>query len=138
MHKTANVLNKLPKSQQPKAKRALQEIWMAETKVDAEAAFDAFVEAYELKYEKAAECLAEGSRRAARVLRLPCRALEASADDEPDREHLRHRAAPHDPIEGLPLEQDRAWPWSSSWSRVRRKAGAVSTVTPSCQNSSWV
>ena len=30
--KTANVLNKLPKSQQPKAKRALQEIWMAETK----------------------------------------------------------------------------------------------------------
>jgi len=31
VHKTANVLNKLPKSQQPKAKRALQEIWMAET-----------------------------------------------------------------------------------------------------------
>ena len=44
MHKTANVLNKLPKSQQPKAKRALQDIWMAETKKDAEAAFDAFVE----------------------------------------------------------------------------------------------
>src|ERR1700704_5953673 len=32
VHKTANVLNKLPKSQQSKAKRALQEIWMAETK----------------------------------------------------------------------------------------------------------
>ena len=31
VHKTANVLNKLPKSQQPKAKRMLQEIWMAET-----------------------------------------------------------------------------------------------------------
>jgi transposase-like protein len=30
VHKTANVLAKLPKSQQPKAKRALQEIWMAE------------------------------------------------------------------------------------------------------------
>jgi transposase-like protein len=40
VHKTANVLNKLPKSQQPKAKRALQEIWMAETKKDALAAFD--------------------------------------------------------------------------------------------------
>ena len=51
VHKTANVLNKLPKSQQPKAKRELQEIWMAETKVAAEAAFDA------LKYEKAADCL---------------------------------------------------------------------------------
>src|ERR1700731_3544015 len=34
VHKTANVLNKLPKSQQSKAKRALQEIWMAETKKD--------------------------------------------------------------------------------------------------------
>src|SRR4030095_1579223 len=41
VHKTANILNKLSKSQQPKAKRALQEIWMAETKKDALAAFDA-------------------------------------------------------------------------------------------------
>ena len=59
VHKTANILNKLPKSQQPKAKRSLQDIWMAETKKDAEAAFDAFVAAYELKYEKAAEGLAK-------------------------------------------------------------------------------
>jgi len=57
VHKTANVLGKLPKSQQPKAKRSLQEIWMAETRKDAETAFDAFVSAYALKYEKAAECL---------------------------------------------------------------------------------
>jgi putative transposase len=57
VHKTANVLAKLPKSQHPKAKRALQEIWMAETKADAEAAFDAFIESYQVKYEKAAECL---------------------------------------------------------------------------------
>lgn len=57
VHKTANVLAKLPKSQQPKAKRALQEIWMAETKAAAEAAFDAFIENYQVKYEKAAKCL---------------------------------------------------------------------------------
>ena len=57
VHKTANVLAKLPKGQQPKAKRALQEIWMAETKVAAEVAFDGFIESYQLKYEKAAECL---------------------------------------------------------------------------------
>jgi transposase-like protein len=57
VHKTANVLNKLPKSQQPKAKRAIQEIWMAETKKDALAAFDAFVETWGVKYEKAVECL---------------------------------------------------------------------------------
>jgi len=59
VHKTANVLAKLPKSQQPKAKRALQEIWMAETKADAEAAFDAFIESYQVKYDKAAECLSK-------------------------------------------------------------------------------
>ena len=57
VHKTANVLNKLPKSQQSKAKRALQEIWMAETKKDALVAFDAFVETWGVKYDKAVECL---------------------------------------------------------------------------------
>src|SRR5712672_1479487 len=55
VHKAANVLNKLPKSQQPKAKRALQDIWMAEARADAVSAFDAFTAAYQLKYEKAAE-----------------------------------------------------------------------------------
>ena len=57
VHKTANVLNKLPKSQQAKAKRALQEIWMAETKNDALVAFDAFVETWGVKYDKPVECL---------------------------------------------------------------------------------
>ena len=59
VHKTANVLNKLPKSLQARAKRALQDIWMAETRQDAEAAFDGFIECYGLKYEKAVECLSE-------------------------------------------------------------------------------
>ena len=57
VHKTANVLNKLPRSQQSKAKRALQEIWMAETKNDALVAYDAFVDTWGIKYDKAAECL---------------------------------------------------------------------------------
>lgn len=57
VHKTANVLNKLPRSQQPKAKRALQDIWMAATRKDAEKAFDAFRAAYTLKFDKAAACL---------------------------------------------------------------------------------
>jgi transposase-like protein len=57
VHKTANVLNKLPKSQHPKAKQALQEIWMAATKAEALVAFDAFVETWGIKYEKAVECL---------------------------------------------------------------------------------
>jgi putative transposase len=57
VHKTANVLNKLPQRQQSKAKQALQEIWMAETKKDALMAVDAFVETWGLKYDKAVECL---------------------------------------------------------------------------------
>ena len=75
VHKSANVLNKLPKSQQSKAKRAL---------------------------------LDQGSRGAARLLRLPGRALEASAHDQRHRKLVRDRASPHDALEGMSLEQDRA------------------------------
>lgn len=59
VHKTANVLNKLPKSAQPKAKEALKEIWMAGTKAEAEKAFDTFIEIYGSKYPKAVECLSK-------------------------------------------------------------------------------
>lgn len=57
VHKTANVLNKLPKSLHSKAKRELQDIWMAETKDDALEAFALFEKTYAMKYEKAAACL---------------------------------------------------------------------------------
>ena len=57
MHKTMNVLNCLPKSVQAKAKQALHAIWQAETKADAEKAFDLFLKTYEPKYPKAALCL---------------------------------------------------------------------------------
>jgi transposase-like protein len=57
MHKTLNVLNCLPKSVQAKAKQAMHAIWQAETKEDAEKAFDLFIETYEPKYPKATKCL---------------------------------------------------------------------------------
>jgi transposase-like protein len=57
VHKTANVLNYLPRSLQGKAKAALQEIWMAPRRADAERAFDGFLETYGAKYPKAVECL---------------------------------------------------------------------------------
>lgn len=57
VHKTANVLNKLPKSVQPKAKADLHEIWQAETRADALTAFDEFLEKYDAKYPKACNCL---------------------------------------------------------------------------------
>jgi transposase-like protein len=59
VHKTMNVLNKLPKSVQPKAKADLKEIWMAESRKDAEKAFSRFLAKYEAKYDKAAACLAK-------------------------------------------------------------------------------
>ena len=57
VHKTANVLNKLPKIVQPKVKQALHEIWMAPTKEDAYKAFEIAVTTYSDKYPKAMECL---------------------------------------------------------------------------------
>ena len=59
VHKTANVLNYLPTGKQAKAKQALHDIWLAETKADAERAFDLFVETYQAKYPRATECLAK-------------------------------------------------------------------------------
>ncbi len=59
VHKAMNVLNKLPKSVQPRAKADLKEIWMAESRDDAEKAFDRFLAKYGTKYDKAAECLAK-------------------------------------------------------------------------------
>ena len=63
VHKTANVLNQMPKSLQPKAKGHLQDIWMAETKADAEKAFDFFVSAYGVKYDKAVVRLTKDRER---------------------------------------------------------------------------
>ena len=57
VHKTANLLNKLPKALQPKAKSDLQQIWMAPGRRAAQSAFDHFVTVYAPKYPKATECL---------------------------------------------------------------------------------
>ena len=56
-HKIGNVLDKLPKSQQARAKKLLQDIWMAATREDADKAFIFFIKTYESKYFKATECL---------------------------------------------------------------------------------
>ena len=55
--KIKNVLNCLPKLSQQKAWAALHDIWQAETKGDAQKAFDLFIKIYEAKYPKAALCL---------------------------------------------------------------------------------
>lgn len=57
MHKTGNILSKLPKNLHERAKNHIHNIWMAETKEDADKAFDFFLDSYGLKYPKAATCL---------------------------------------------------------------------------------
>ena len=57
VHKSANVLDKLPKSVQPAAKQDLREIWQAPDRATAETAIATFAEKYGAKYEKAVTCL---------------------------------------------------------------------------------
>ena len=59
VHKTANILDKLPKRLQPEAKEKIHAIWMAPTKADADQAFDLFVATYQAKYPKATGCLSK-------------------------------------------------------------------------------
>ncbi len=57
LHKTANVLNKFPKSVQPNAHKDLREIWLAPDRASAEVAMTTFAEKYAPKYDKAVACL---------------------------------------------------------------------------------
>ncbi len=59
VHKTANVMEKLPKSMQPKVKEVLHNIWGAETRKEAETAFEHCIERFSPKYPKAMDCLAK-------------------------------------------------------------------------------
>ena len=106
VHKTGNVLNKLPKGLQKKAKGRLQDIWMAETRKDAESAFDFFLESLRAEVRQGRGLPGQGPRRPADVLRLPRRALEACTHDQPHREHVRHGSSAHLPDQGLPVAQD--------------------------------
>jgi putative transposase len=57
VHKTVNVLDKLPRGQQVSAKNILHEIWMSATKADATKAMEKFAATYQAKYPRAVECL---------------------------------------------------------------------------------
>ena len=57
VHKTANVLDKFPKTLQPTAKDKIHQIYLAPTKAAALKSFDAFISLYDGKYPKACECL---------------------------------------------------------------------------------
>ena len=56
-HKTANILDKMPKSVQGKAKQLIHEMYLAPTRKEALAAYDQFISSYQTKFPKACECL---------------------------------------------------------------------------------
>ncbi len=107
VHKTANILNKLPKSQQPKAKRACRTSgWPKRGRMPRRRSTPSSRPMRQIREGR--RMPEEGSRRAARLLRFPGRTLETPAHVESDRKHLRDRATQDHPLEGMPLEQDRA------------------------------
>jgi len=57
VHKTSNILDKLPDSLQGRAKSMIHDIYLAPSKKEANIAFDRFIEEFALKYPKATECL---------------------------------------------------------------------------------
>ncbi len=57
VHKTANILDKMPKGVHGKAKKRIQDMYMAETKEQALQAYEEFLHLYEAKFPKACECL---------------------------------------------------------------------------------
>ena len=135
VHKTANILNKLPKSQQPRAKRMLQDIWMAETRKDAEAAFDAFDETYAVKYEKTAECLKKDRDPLLAFYDFPAehwKHLRTSNPIESTFATVRHRTIRS---KGCLSNTDRARHGLQVGRRRAEDLGVALTATTSCQRS---
>jgi transposase-like protein len=94
MHKTMNVLNCLPKSAQAKAKQALHAIWQAETKAEAEKAFDLFLQIYKPKYPKASLCLQKDREELMAFYNFPAQqgqSIRTSNPIEPTFGTIRHR-----------------------------------------------
>ena len=81
---------------------------MAETRKDAEGAFDTFAEVYGTKYDKAVECLIKDRAVLLTFYDFPAEHWKHLRTTQPDRVRLRNRPPSSDKIEGMPLEQDRA------------------------------
>ena len=100
LHKTLNVLDKLPKSMQPSAHKDLREIWLSPSRGAAEAAMTIFAEKYAPKYDKAVECLIKDRQTLLMFFELPADHWDhLRTSDEIDKQFLRQRAT--NPIESV-------------------------------------
>lgn len=92
-HKLGNVLDKLPKRLQPKAKAALHAIMYADSRGEAEEAIETFDRLYRDRHPKAVECLRKDEERLLSFFDFPGRALDPPAHHQRDRVGVCHRAA---------------------------------------------
>ena len=131
VHKTANVLDKMPKSVQREAKSMLHEMWGADTRAHAKSAFERFCATWEAKYPKAVECLAKDEEELFAFLRLPGGALAEYPDDEPHRVDLRHDPAANGEDEELPEREVGAEPRAPAGHERREAMGAATRLASS-------
>ena len=115
LHKTLNVLDKLPKSMQPNAHKDLREIWLSPNRGAAEAAMTIFAEKYAPKYDKAVECLIKDRQTLLKHSSTFRRSLGPLANFEPDRERVRDSEASHRPHEGRAVARLPRVSWCSNW-----------------------
>ena len=106
-HKTANVLNKLPKSVPGKAKSHLREIWIGRDQGRRRGRLRLLHRGLRHQVRPGRHLPDQGSGPPADIPRIPRRAREAFAKHKPNREHLRHGAAADLQDQGLPRPQDR-------------------------------
>ena len=89
VHKTANVLDSMPKSVHSRAKAAIHEITEAENKKEAERAIEEFAGEFGGKWPKAVSKIIDEKEALLAFYDYPGPALEASEDDQPHRVSLR-------------------------------------------------
>ncbi len=107
VHKTANVLNKVPKSVQPAMKADLREVWTARRPGGGRGRHRRFRREVRRQIRQGGHMPDQGPRGAAGLLRLPGRALGSPAHVEPDRERLRHRPASNRADQGCAVAKHR-------------------------------
>jgi len=117
VHKTMNVLNALPKSIQAKAKGHLHDIWQAETRAEANAAFDFFKEAYGVKWDKAVAKLVKDRDALLTFHDYPAERAQALASTSGRQIRSRAPLRPSGTAQNEPSGVSAArpgWPWRSN------------------------
>ena len=105
VHKSANVLDNLPKTIQAQAKAHLHQMYFSPTRQDALDAYEDFLSLYDAKYPKACACLDKDKDVLFTFLRFPCRLLATPRVHQSHRIDIQHRSPPYTPDQRIRLTQ---------------------------------